>query len=110
MGLTRGDIVTVAPPGEFGKPRPAIVIQSDFFAQTETVVVLLITSELRDLPLIRVSIETDQFSGLNKPSQIMLDKIMTVKREKIGTVFGKITKDKLLDIEIKLAVFLGIAK
>ena len=104
MGLTRGDIVAVAPPGDFGKPRPAIVIQSDFFAEIDTAVVLLITSELRDLPLIRVHLEVDQSSGLKKPSQVMLDKIMAVKREKIGTVFGKISDEKMMEIERKIAL------
>ena len=76
--------VTVAVAGDFGKPRPALVIQSDHFASTGTVTVLLITSTRAEAPLIRVDIAPSQENGLRKHSQIAIDKAMSIKREKGG--------------------------
>lgn len=101
--------MTVAPPGEFGKPRPALVIQSDRFAGTGTVTVLLITSTLVEAPLIRVSVEPSAANGLRQPSHIMIDKAITVKRERVGPIIGQLDEAALLAVTRSLAVFLGIA-
>lgn len=106
----RGDLVTVAMQGDFGKPRPALVIQADQFNEHATVTVLPLTSTLVDAPLLRISIEPSAENGLQKPSQVMLDKTVTVKREKIGAAFGRIGADAMVEVERCLAVFLGIAK
>lgn len=108
--MNRGDLVTVAMPGDFGKPRPALVIQSDLFQAHGTVTVLLLSSLLIDAPLLRVSIEPDEGNGLKKSSQVMIDKAMTVRRERLGPVFGFVGTTVMLDIERCLVVFLGIAK
>ena len=108
--MNRGDFVTVAMPGDFGKPRPALVIQSDLFSAHGTVTVLLVSSLLIEAPLIRVSIPPDEGNGLKKPSQVMVDKAMTVKRERLGPVFGAAGAAAMLEVERSLAVFLGIAK
>ena len=78
--MKRGDLVTVAISGDFGKPRPALVIQSDHFGDTGTVVVLLISGTLIDAPLIRLTIQPTADNGLGKTSQIMVDKPMSIKR------------------------------
>lgn len=62
------------------------------------------------LPLIRVSVAPDEGNGLNKPSQVMVDKAMTVKRERLGPVFGVAGAAAMIEVERSLAVFLGIAK
>ena len=106
----RGDFVTIAMPGAFGKPRPALVIQADQFGEHTTVTVLPLTSTLVAAPLLRITVQPNVENGLQKPSQIMLDKTMTVKRDKIGQAFGRVDADALVEIERCLAVFLGIAK
>jgi len=108
--MTRGDLVTIVIPGDFGKPRPALVIQADQFHEHATRTVLPVTSTLVAAPLFRITLEPSGENGLTKPSQVMVDKAMTVKRDKVGPVFGRIDLDKLLEIERALAVFLGIAK
>lgn len=108
--MRRGDLVTVAMQGDFGKPRPALVIQADLFAAHSSVTVLPVTSTIVNAPLLRISIQPDPENGLQKPSQIMIDKALTVKRDKIGQSFGSVSADTLVEIERCLAVFLGIAK
>lgn len=108
--MTRGDLVTIALPGDFGKPRPALVIQADQFQEHATRTVLPVTSTLVAAPLFRITLEPSPDNGLRTPSQVMVDKTMTVKTDKIGPVFGRIDLDKLVEVERALAVFLGIAK
>lgn len=106
----RGDLVTVALPGDLGKPRPALVIQADWFEAHTSVAVLPVTSTLVDAPLLRVTLRPDTDNGLQKPSQVMVDKAMTVQRDKLGPAFGRIDADTLVEVERCLAVFLGIGK
>ncbi|MBO0140448.1 type II toxin-antitoxin system PemK/MazF family toxin [Agrobacterium sp. Ap1] len=106
--MRRGDLVTVAVSGDFGKPRPALVIQSDLFDDTATVTVLLISSALVEAPLIRVRVEPSSLNGLQKTSQIMIDKAMSVKRDKLGLVIGRLEDETLLAVTRSLAVFLGL--
>ena len=106
----RGDFVTIAMQGDFGKPRPALVIQTDQFGEHTTVTVLPVTSTLVAAPLLRITVQPSVGNGLQKPSQVMVDKAMTVKRDKIGQAFGRIDVDVMVEIERCLAVFLGIAK
>lgn len=106
----RGDLVTIAIQGDFGKPRPALVIQADQFSGHSSISVLPVTSTLVAAPLLRVTIQPSAGNGLQKPSQVMVDKAMTVKRDKIGPAFGRIDVDALVEVERCLAVFLGIAK
>lgn len=105
----RGDIVTVATQGDFGKPRPALVIQADQFVQHPSTTVLPITSTLVAAPLVRVTVEPNDGNGLKKTSQIMVDKAITVRRDKLGPPLGRLDADTLLQVERCLAVFLGIA-
>lgn len=105
--MKRGDLVTVAMPGDFGKPRPALVIQSDQFSAAATISVLLLSGTLVDAPLIRIPLEPSPENGLQKSSQIMVDKIMTIRRDKIGPVIGHLTDEAMLAVNRALALFLG---
>jgi mRNA interferase MazF len=106
----RGDLVTIALQGDFGKPRPALVIQADAFDATASVTVLPVTSTLVTAPLLRIGVAPSAGNGLHKPSQVMVDKAMTVRRDKIGPAIGRIDADALVEVERCLALFLGIAK
>lgn len=108
--MNRGDFVTIALQGDFGKPRPALIIQSDQFSEQATVTVLPVSSSLVDAPLFRVMVHPDAGNRLQKPSQVMVDKAMTVKRDKLGDAFGSAGDEVMLEVERCLAVFLGIAK
>lgn len=108
--MMRGDLVTIAMQGDFGKPRPALVIQANQFSEHSSATVLPITSTIITAPLLRITLNPSTENGLRKPSQVMVDKATTVKREKIGPAFGRIDEDVLIEVERCLAVFLGIAK
>ncbi|MCJ2096080.1 type II toxin-antitoxin system PemK/MazF family toxin [Methylobacterium sp. J-072] len=107
--MKRGGLVTIALTGDFGKPRPALVIQSDLFDQTGTVTVLLISGTLVDAPLIRTDIAPTPSNGLRKPSQVMIDNAMSVKCDRIGPTIGHLEAEAMLAVTRALAVFLGIA-
>lgn len=108
--MNRGDFVTIAMQGDFDKPRPALVIQSDQFNEHATVTVLLVSSTLVDAPLFRVTVQPDKTNNMQKPSQVMVDKAMTVKRDKLGEAFGSAGDGVMLEVGRCLAVFLGIAR
>ena len=108
--MTRGELVTIAVQGEFGKPRPALVIQANQFSEHTSITVLPITSTLVTAPLLRITVQPTTDNGLQRPSQVMVDKAMTVMRDKVGTAFGRIDAAVLTEVERCLAVFLGIAK
>jgi len=108
--MMRGDFVTIAMQGDFGKPRPALVIQANQFSEHTSVTVLPITSTLVAAPLLRITVQPNAENGLQKPSQVMVDKAMTIKRDKVGSSFGRIDTEAMVEIERCLAVFLGIAK
>lgn len=108
--MKRGDFVTIAMSGDFGKPRPALVVQANQFEALATVTVLLMSSTLVKAPLLRVTVAPSPGNGLRQTSQVMIDKAMTVKREKLGEAFGTIDAITLFEVERCLAVFLGIAK
>ena len=103
------EFVTVAMPGDFGKPRPALIIQADQFEDTGTVTVLLVAGTLVDAPLIRPMVRPTPENGLRKPSQVMIDKAMSVKRDKLGPSFGRLDDETMLSVTRSLAVFLGLA-
>jgi len=106
--MKRGDLVTIVTQGDYGKPRPALVIQSDFFKENLSVTVLPVTSHLVDAPLLRIKLEANEQTNLNKPSQAMVDKITTVQRKKVGLVFGTVDHKTMVEIERCLSVFIGL--
>lgn len=107
--MRRGDLITVAMPGDFGKPRPALIIQADQFEGTGTVTVLLVSGTLVDAPLLRPTVRPTPENGLHKPSQVMIDKAMSVKRDKLGSPFGRLDHETMLSVTRSLAVFFGVA-
>ena len=88
--MRRGDLVTVSAPGNYGKPRPAVIVQSDWLTATESVLVALLTSALVNAPLYRLTIEPSDANGLKAPSQVMIDKIVAIPRKKCGRVIGRL--------------------
>ncbi len=106
--MKRGDVVTVALQGDFGKPRPALVIQSDLFADHPSTTVLPITSECRDTPLFRISVQAQASNGLIKASQIMVDKAQTLSSHRLGAPIGRLKREEMQAVDRALAVFLGV--
>ncbi len=107
--MRRGDFVTVAAPGDYGKPRPALVIQSDLFDELPSVALCLVTSELRNAPIFRITTDPTPDNGLQNISQIQIDKILSVPRERVGSVIGRLDDATMLKVNRSLAVFAGIA-
>ncbi len=107
--MKRGDLVIVSPPGDYGKPRPAIVIQSDWLKATDSVLVSLLTSVLVEAPLYRLPIEPSGANGLKSPSQVMVDKVIAMPREECGNVIGRISESDLIALNHMLSVVIGIA-
>lgn len=105
----RGDIVVVALQGDSGKPRPAVVIQADWFNALSTVVVLPLTSTLQDAAVTRIDIAPGVENGLKLPSQIAVDRPQTVRRARLGPTIGRLDNEVLLAVHRSLAVFLGLA-
>jgi mRNA interferase MazF len=109
--MRRGDVVTVTAPGDYGKPRPAVVIQSDVINQADpdSVILTLITGAVRHAPLLRLTIDPTPENGLQKASQVMVDKLVTVRREKIGNTVGRLSGKALLELNRLLALVIGLA-
>ncbi|QOC22301.1 type II toxin-antitoxin system PemK/MazF family toxin [Wenzhouxiangella sp. AB-CW3] len=107
--MKRGELVTVALKGGYGKPRPALVIQSDLFDAHPSVTVMPVTSELRDTPLFRFDISPGRVNGLKHPSQVMIDKIHTVGRDRVGPVIGRLEEEQMVSVNRLMMVFLGLA-
>jgi mRNA interferase MazF len=106
MEVKRGDFVTIALSGDYGKPRPALVVQDDAFEALNSVTVLRVTC---DLPLFRIAIDPNPANGLRRRSQIMIDKVATVPRAKIGRRLGHIDGDAMAAVGQALVTFLGLA-
>ena len=106
--MRRGDLVTIALQGDYGKPRPALIVQSDLFHAHPSVTILPVTGELRETPLFRIRLEPTPGNGLQKVSQAMVDKAQSVPRERVGGVFGHVGEEDMLAINRSLAVFLGV--
>ncbi len=106
--MKRGDLITIALQGDYGKPRPALIVQSDLFDEHPSVTILPVTSELRNAPVFRIQVEPDANNGLQKTSEIMVDKVQSVLRERIGDVFGQVNEAQMLAVSRSLAVFLGV--
>ena len=106
--MKRGDLVTIAVAGDYGKPRPALVVQADVFSELSGLAVLPLTSELHDWPTFRVTVEPTTENGLRKASQVMIDRAVTLPRTKAGRSFGRLDAAVMGKVERALAVFLGL--
>ncbi|HEY1453338.1 MAG TPA: type II toxin-antitoxin system PemK/MazF family toxin [Roseiarcus sp.] len=107
--MKRGDLVTVSAPRDYGKPRPAVVVQSDWLTATDSVLVALLTSALVEAPLYRLTIEPSPVNGFKAPSQVMIDKIVAIPRKKCGSVIGRLNESERIALNHLLAVLIGIA-
>ena len=108
--MRRGDVVVVAAAGDYGKPRPAVIVQTDAFPETHaSVVVCQMTSEIVDAPDFRVTIDPSERNGLRVPSQVMADKPVTVRRGRIGRSIGRLDADQIARLNIALAFVMGLA-
>lgn len=107
--MRRGDFVTVVVAGDYGKPRPAIVIQSDFIAETDSVLVCLLTTTHRNAPFYRLPIPVLPDTGLREPSQIMVDKIMAIRRDRCSVPIGRAGPATMLSLGRLLAFVVGVA-
>lgn len=108
--MRRGDLVTIAMQGDFGKPRPALILQSDVFSDIhETVSVALLSSNLIQAPIFRLNVLPNDRNGLTKECQIQIDKIMSVRKDKIGKVIGTLDDTILVRVNRALALWLGLA-
>jgi mRNA interferase MazF len=108
--VTRGDIWTAAAgSGYVGKPRPVVIIQDDLFDATVSVTVCAFTTDPTDAPLFRIPINADDATGIREPSRLMVDKITTMPRSKLGEKIGRLTDDDMARLTRSIAVFLGLA-
>ncbi|MGH6778255.1 MAG: type II toxin-antitoxin system PemK/MazF family toxin [Bradyrhizobium sp.] len=108
--MQRGDLVTVAAAGDYGKPRPAVIVQTDAFpASHASVVVCQLTSELADAPDFRVTIDPKPENGLRVTSQVMADKPVTIRRERMGQKIGRLGNQDMARLSAALAFVLGLA-
>ena len=108
--MKRGDVVTVAAAGDFGKSRPAVLVQTDALpAEHASVVVCQMTSDCSDAPDFRVTIEPTEANGLRVRSQVMADKPVTIRRARIGRQVGRLDDHDIARLNIALAFVMGLA-
>jgi Growth inhibitor len=108
--VKRGDVVVVAMQGDYGKPRPALVIQSDLFNETHaSVTVVPVTSTIVDAPLFRLTIDPSSSNGLRSISQIMVDKVTAVRRDRIGKAIGRLDDNTMIRVNRAVALWFGLA-
>jgi mRNA interferase MazF len=107
--MKRGDIMIVAMSGDYGKIRPAVIIQHDQANLTHaSIVVCPFSSHIIDAPLFRINVEPTPKNGLTTPSQIMVDKVSAVKRERLRDVVGRLDDETMVQINRTLALWLGL--
>lgn len=107
--IERGDIIICALSGDYGKPRPAVVIQSDLFNLTHaSMTVCPITSHLIDATLFRLTLMSNDLTGLTSTSQIMIDKIISIKSEKITQKIGKLSSNEILKLNDAIKLWLNL--
>jgi mRNA interferase MazF len=111
VGLKRGDIVTVALSGDLGKPRPALIIETDKLAPSDHVLVCPGTTFILPESINRRKlVQPDQSNGLRQPTQFQLDKISVTRRAKCGQVIGRLDAATMAEINYLLSVIVGIAE
>jgi mRNA interferase MazF len=107
--MRRGDLVTVAAPGDYGKPRPAVIVQSDRILNVDSIILCPLTSVERDAPLFRLTVGASASTGLRQQSQIMVEKIRSVRRDRCGPVMGRLDDETLAALDELLAIVVGLA-
>ena len=108
--MRRGDSWTVAGGRDYaGKPRPAVIVQDDSFDATDSITVCAFTTDATDAPLFRLPVEPDERNGLRVPCRLMVDKITTVAKTKVGARVGRLGDEDILRLNQAVLVFLGLA-
>lgn len=107
--MRRGEVWTVSGGGYTGKPRPAVIIQDDRFDATASVTICAFTSDPTDAPLFRLPIDPSDRNGLRSISRLMVDKITTVARDKLGERIGRLDDDDMVRLNRAVLVFVGLA-
>jgi len=108
--VNRGELWTVSGGVYATKPRPALIVQDDVFDRTDSVTVLPLTSVEIDAPLLRIRIGAGGLSGLEKDSDVMIDKLTTVRRQNVAARIGRLSASQLAEVERAMLVFLGLAR
>ncbi len=108
--MRRGDIWSAAAgTGYVGKPRPVVIVQDDRFDVTDSVTVCAFTTDPTEAPLIRLPVQPDQLNGLRTRSSLMVDKITTVPRSKLGERIGRLGDEDMVRLGRAVLVFFGLA-
>jgi mRNA interferase MazF len=108
--MRRGEIWTIAGGGDYtGKPRPAVILQDDSFDATASVTVCAFTTDPTDAPLFRIPVEPSEKNGLRALSRLMVDKLTTVSKERLGSRVGRLDDEDLVRLNRAILVFLGMA-
>ena len=108
--MKRGDVVVVAVTGDYGKPRPAIIVQTDAFPETHaSVIICQMTSQWVDAPDFRITIEPSPENGLRETSQVMVDKPVTIRRDRVGQVIGRLNAAQMAQVNAAIALVMGLA-
>ena len=108
--MKRGEVWTVAGAGDYGgKPRPVVIVQDDRFDATASLTVCAFTSDPTEAPLIRLLVEPSERNGLKAASRLMVDKITTVPKSKLGTRIGRLADQDMMRLNRAMLIFLGLA-
>lgn len=108
--MRRGEIWTAAAgSGYVGKPRPVVIVQDDRFDATGSVTVCAMTTDPTDAPLFRIAIDPDDSNQLRETSRLMVDKLTTVPRSKLGARVGRLSDEDMIRLARAVVVFLGLA-
>lgn len=108
--MKRGDVVTVAASGDYGKPRPAVIVQTDALpGEHASVIVCQMTSDIAEAPDFRITIEPTEKNGLRTRSQLMADKPVTIRRERVGRKIGSLDDKDVARLNVALAFVMGLA-
>jgi mRNA interferase MazF len=108
--MRRGEIWTVAGGADYaGKPRPAVIVQDDSFDATRSVTICAFTTDPTEAPLFRILVEANQQNGLRTASRLMVDKLTTVSKEKLGSHLGQLDHEDIVRLNQAMLVFLGLA-
>ncbi len=108
--MRRGEVWTAAAGSGFaGKPRPVVIVQDDRFDATDSVTVCVFTTDPTKAPLFRLRVEVSEHNGLNEPSSLMIDKLTTVRRAKLGERIGRLADEDMVRLDRAVVVFLGLA-
>jgi mRNA interferase MazF len=109
MNLRRGDLITVAVSGDYGKPRPAVVVQTDTTpADHSSVIICQLTSTIEDHPRFRIDVEPTEANGLRRLSQIMADKPTTIHVDRAGPKIGRLRLSEMRRLDRALMFILGL--